>query len=182
MADIDLTKRLRQKMGSRPRTRGRYNSSELYAILNGWTTPEQWLNAPEKTVEEILRMWSGIGVHGQLEDLMGKEYSEKKREFHYKDITLVGKADFLPPHKKNEVWEFKTSDTAMNKAKPWAEHQAKLYATMFEKKYGLIYQPVQNKDGLFLKHLGTVDRDDKWVEAELEKLYEFHLKVEKLYK
>lgn len=182
--DINLTARLKQKMGSRPRVRGRYNSSELYFINHGQgklkVTPESWLNQPDRPIKDILNMWSGIGLHNQLEELLGKEHSEKKVEYKYKDITLVGKADFMPPH-KDEVWEFKTSEKLMEEAKPWHISQVKLYTTMFEKPLGVIYQPIQDSDGVYLKHLGTVERDDEWVEKELELLYQFHLKIEKLW-
>ena len=178
--DIDLTPILQKKMGPRSRTRGRYNSSELYFINNGLTSPEEWLHPKERPVKDILNMWGGIGMHNQLEDLLGKEHSEKKREFFYKDITLVGKVDYMPP-RANQVWEFKTSEKAMKEAKPWQEHQVRLYTTMFEVAEGLVYQPVQNKNGIYLKHLGTFGRDDEWFRGELEKLYEFHLRVEKLY-
>lgn len=181
MGDINLTPKLRQKMSNRSRVRGRYNSSELFFINNGSVSPEEWLNPTDKTVKEMLTMWNGIGVHNQLEDLLGKDHSEKKAEVVYKGIVLVGKADFLPPNKE-EVWEFKTSERRMDKAKPWHEHQAKLYCTMFKRLNGLIYQPLANKDGLYLKHLSTVQRDDFWFEGELEKLYQFHLRVEALWK
>ena len=180
MSDIDLTAKFKQSMTFRPRVRGRYNSSELYYIIRGWTTPEQWLNPGEKSVEEMLTMWAGTGMHNQLERLLGTQFCEKKVEFVYKDIVLVAKADFMPPGLKDEVWEFKTSEKKMDKAKPWAEHQAKLYCSMFDKKQGVIYQPVQDKNGLYLKELGRVDRDDKWFEQQLEALYQFHLKVEEL--
>jgi hypothetical protein len=52
---------------------------------------------------------------------------------------------------------------------------------MFDKSKGIIYQPVQDDNGIYLKHLNTVERDNKWFEKELEKLYQFHLKVEKLW-
>lgn len=179
--DIDLTKRFRDSMAFRPRVRGRYNSSELWGINNGYTTPESWLNAPEKSTEELLTMWAGTGMHNQLEKLLGTQYCEKKVEIVYKDIVLVAKADFIPSDIKNEVWEFKTSEKKMDKAKPWAEHQVKLYCSMFNKEQGVVYQPVQNKDGLYLKEIGRVDRDDSWFESELEKLYLFHKKVEQLW-
>lgn len=182
MNDIDLTPALLKKMNSRPRVRGRYNSSELYFITNGSITPEQWLNQPAREPKEILKMWAGVGMHNQLEDLLGKEHSEKKVEFVYKDIILVGKADFMPPHKPNEVWEFKTSDRKMEAAKPWHGFQVKLYCTMFNKEFGVIYQPVKNDDGIYLKHLGTFGRDDGWFESEIEKLYEFHKKVSLIWK
>lgn len=180
--DIDLTQRLRQKMANRPRVRGRYNSSELYFINNGSTSPSDWLNSPEKDMKQILMMWGGIGMHNQLEELLGRENSEKKTEIVYKDIVLVGKADYMPPGLKDRVWEFKTSDKRMANSKPWHDHQVKLYCSMFGKAHGDVYQPLQNDEGLYLKHLKTVDRDDKWFEQELEKLYQFHLKVEELWK
>lgn len=179
--DINLTKKLQKKFVSWPRTRGRYSSSEIYGILQGWTTPEQWLNPPEKAIKDILNMWNGTGMHNQLEALIGPDNCEEKRTYTYKGITLVGKADYLPPHKPHQVWEFKTSVKTMEKSKPWHDHQVKLYATMFERDEGVIFQPVQNENGLFLKELGVVKRDDKWMEAEMEKLYRFHLKVEKLW-
>lgn len=169
-------------MASRTRVRGRYNSSELYFVNNGLTTPMQWMNSPERSMKEILTMWGGTGMHNQLEDLLGKENAEHKVEFVYKDIVLVGKADFLPPEKPDEVWEFKTSDKKMTIAKPWHEHQVKLYCTMFGKEKGLVFQPLQNSEGIYLKHLKTVDRDDAWFESEMEKLYIFHQRLEEVWK
>ena len=111
-------------------------------------------------------MWNGSGIHNQIQDLMGKEHSEKKQVFVYKDIALVGKVDFLPPGAPDDVWEFKTSEKTMTTSKPWQDHQVKLYCTMFDKKRGSIFQPVTNKDGIYLKHLKTVERDDAWFESE----------------
>lgn len=181
MSDINLTKLFQSKMVARPRVRGRYSSSELYFILSGSTTPEAWFTPKQRTVKENLTMWAGTGAHAQLEELMGKEHAEKKTEYKYKDIVLVGKLDFQPPH-KNEIWEWKTSEKKMKNSKPWHDFQLKLYLTMFGKPIGKIYQPIQDDNGLYLKHLGTVERDDAWFESQLVKLYEFHLKVEELWK
>ena len=186
MNDVNLTPLLKSKFTSYARQRGRYNSSELFFILhaNGHlkTTPEKWMNAPQREVKDMLNMWTGTGMHNQLEELMGKEHSEKKTTFDYKGMTLVAKADFMPPHKPDDVWEFKTSDKLMKEAKPWHKHQTKIYTTMFEKKRGSVYQPIQDQNGLYLKHLGTVERDDKWFHEEMEELYKFHLLVEELWK
>lgn len=181
MGDINLTNKLKAKMGFKPRVRGRYNSSELYFIVNGMVTPEQWLHPDERTAKELLMMWGGIGMHGQLEDLLGKEFSEAKRTYQKDGMTLVGKADYLPPHKPDEVWEFKTSDRKMKEAKPWALHQTQLYCTMFEKPRGIVYQPVQNDDGLYLKEIGVVLRDDAWFDRQIEKLHDFHIDLERLW-
>lgn len=180
MSDINLTPKFKVKMNARPRVRGRFNSSELWFINNGRITPEEWLHPTDRSVKELLTMWAGTGTHSQLEDLLGKEHSEKKIEFVYKDIVLVGKADYLPPN-KNEVWEFKTSIKLMDKAKPWHLNQVGLYTSMFQKSIGKIYQPVQDDNGIYLKDLGTVKRDDVWFFRELEKLYVFHNKVELLW-
>lgn len=180
--DIDLTQRLRQSSASYPRKFGRYHPSELYFINKGDVTPEEWLNPKEKDMKTILKMWSGTGMHNQLEELLGSNSSEKKGEIVYKDIVLAGRADFFPPGLPHQVWEFKTSDKKMKEAKPWHEHQVKLYCSMFGKAQGLVYQPVQDANGLYLKCLKVVDRDDVWFEAELEKLYQFHLKVKELWK
>lgn len=185
--DINLTQKLRQKMASRSRIRGRYSASEIYAINYGFRegklTPEQWMRSPERSTKELLTMWSGTGMHNQIQGLLGgRDYKEEKVEFPYKDIIIVAKADFMPSHLPDEVWEFKTSEKLMKKAKPWAEHQVKLYTTMFKKKKGTIYQPVQDDDGIYLKDLGSVERDDEWFENEMRMLYDFHLRVEEVWK
>ena len=184
--DVDLTRILKKKMGSYPRVRGRYNSSEMYFINHGRgkfkTTPEKWLHPEEKDMKQILMMWNGIGTHNQIQTLLGgKDYKEAKVEFAYKDIILVAKADFLPPHKADEVWELKTSEKLMDEMKPWHEHQVKVYCTLFGKQIGMVYQPLQNADGLYLKAIGRVERDDAWFNSEMERLYQFHLEVEKLW-
>ena len=183
MADIDLTPQFKQQMVSRPRTRGRYSASELYFMLHGTgkykTTPEKWLHPPERTVEENLRMWNGTWTHNKIQSLLIPDYCENKREFVYRDIVLVGKADYLSPDKE-EVWEFKTSEKLMTEMKPWHGHQTKLYCTMFDRPIGAVYQPVQNADGIYLKEIGRVERDDTWMEKELELLYAYHLELEKL--
>lgn len=125
-------------------------------------------------------MWAGTGIHNQIESLLDSRYCEQKVELKYKDLTLVAKADYLPPE-ESVVWEFKSSEKLMEKMKPWAAHQAKIYCSMFHKEKGIIYQPLQDDNGIYLKELGSVTRDDAWAAAELEKLYAFHLKVEELW-
>ena len=178
MKDIDLTPMLRNKMKAYPRKPGRYNSSELFFILSGKTTPEKWLKPDERKMQDFFNMWSGIGIHAQVQELLnGRPYEEKKVEYSYKGIVLVGKADFLPPSREKEVWEFKTSEKTMTRARDYHEHQVKLYCTMFEKEKGIVFQPVKDADGIYLKNLGEVHRSDKWFFGELDKLLLFHEKV-----
>lgn len=185
--DIDLTPRLRAKMTSRPRVRGRYNSSELYAILYGFgkkkrmMDPHEWMHPEPRQVKDMLNMWNGTMTHEHVQKLLKSELCEIKKEIKYKDITLVAKADYLPDH-VDEVWEFKTSEKLMDHMKPWQEHQAQVYTTAFERSRTVVYQPLQSDThGIFLKDIGSVERDDEWFRAELEKLYQFHLTVEPLW-
>lgn len=185
MGNVNLTPLFKIKMANRPRTMGRYNASEAYSILHGWITPEQWLNPPEKTVKEMLTMWAGTGMHRQIEDLLESSCCEQKIEFHqlgWNDITLVGKADYLPPHHPDQVWEFKTSEKMMETAKPWQRLQTMLYCTMFHKEQGIIFQPLQDLNGIYLKELGIVNRDDTEVKEIIRKLSTFNDKVKSLTK
>lgn len=184
MVGVNITDKLVKSMAPYPRTIGRYSASEVYFIVNGLTTPEQWLNPPERTVKEMITMWNGTGMHNQIQGLLGgKNFQEEKRVVTLGKITVVGKADFLPEN-KNEVWEFKTSDRRMKEAKPWALHQTQLYCTMFEKETGRVFQPLVPKDksGIYLGLLGEVKRDDAWFDGELSKLETFHEEVLKLVK
>jgi predicted RecB family nuclease len=168
-------------MGGKSRVRGRYNASELYFLNNGSTKPEDWLNPKEREFFELMRMWKGIAAHEMVQDLLHKDACEIKQTHVAGPVTLVGKSDYLPPEFPNEVWEFKSSENLMSDAKPWHLHQAKLYATMFNKDRGVVMQPVHNENGIFLKEIGFVERDDAWFNKEIEKLQAFHDKVEALW-
>lgn len=179
---IDLTQNLIEKMKSRSRVRGRYNSSELYAILNGWVTPETWMNPKERLPEELIKMWKGIYGHEAIQYLLKKNLCEIKKEVRYKGITLVGKADYLPDGDNvSEVWEFKTSEEVLDSSKPWHDYQARLYTTMFDRPKGVVLQPIETSTQIMLKAIGEVHRNDEWFKAQMEELYNFHLKVEEIW-
>lgn len=180
MADIDITPMLQNKLGKKYRKVGRYSVSDLYAIQARWLTPETWLHPEAPDFKGLMNMLNGIIVHEKVQMLYKKELCEIKVEYKYKDIVLVGKCDYLPENSM-EIWDFKTSMQIMEKMKPWAKHQIKMYCTMFEREVGKIYQPQIRGQALVLKDCGTVDRDDEWFMKELEKLYQFHLKVKQIY-
>ncbi len=180
--DIDLTPQLRKKMASYPRKRARYNSSELYGIVNGWVTPETWMNPPERTPIEMYRMFSGTLVHDHTQRLLPAEGNEVKKEYTHRGITLVAKVDHLPRKEEDDsVWEIKTSENEMKKSKAWHDYQAKLYCTIFERPVSKVFQPVFNEQGYWLKLIGTVERDDKWFAEQIEKLMQFHFQLERLW-
>ena len=175
MNDIDITDLILEKNSkSYPRTRGRYSASEIYAIFAGWTPAEKWLKPDPKDAASCIKMWKGTMAHEHIQNLLKNGVCEPKKEHKYKDITLVGKADFLPDD-TDAGWEIKTSEEIMPKAKAWHEHQAKLYCTMFQRPSFLILQPAQTEDRVFLKNVGVVYRDDEWFLDQMIKLHKFHL-------
>ena len=175
--DIDLTDKLNDKLGKKYRKIGRYSVSDMYAINAGWLTPETFLHPEPVEFIGLMRMLSGIIGHEKIQMLYKKEDCEIKKVFQYKDIEIVGKCDYLPPDPSDEIWDFKTSDKLMDKMKPWASHQIKVYCTMFEREVGIIYQPQIKNDRFILRDLGRVKRDDLWFIKQCEKLYQFHERV-----
>jgi hypothetical protein len=186
--DLNLTPQLRAKFGNYPRTVGRYSSSELYYIVNGLITPEQWLDAPTKPLPLILAMWNGTLVHQFVQELLPSECNEVKFEHKHTipgtndEITLVAKIDHLPNYHpyNEEVWEFKTSKNELPTAKGEHVFQARLYCTITDRPRAKVFQPVQHTTGLYLKHLETVDRDDAWFAEQMKHLEAFHYKVVEL--
>lgn len=170
--DVDITDKLIDKFGTKYLKIGRYSVSAIYAIKQGWTKPEDFFNAPKNDMAGILRMYSGTLNHNFIEGLLPKDKCEIKKEYVYKDMVLVGKCDYLP--NDEEVWDFKTSDTIMDKSKPWQVHQIRMYCTMFERATGSLFQPIIKDGRVVLKHLSTTKRDDEWFKKEVEELYEFH--------
>lgn len=183
MTDLNLTPLLRKHFEPYPRKRGRYNSSELFRIARGYLKPEEWAQPRPWGLPAMLGMWNGRVVHDYIERLLPREGNEVKIVYEHnitptQTIQLVAKADHCPPHLPSEVWEFKTSKEGLKKSKPEHEYQLKLYCTIHQKQKGVIYQPVQNGNGLFLKNIGEVSRDDNWFREQMTILEEFHKKVE----
>ena len=170
--DVDLTPRLIEEFGTKTHKIGRYSVSGLYAIFAGWTKPEHFFEPQTNDFDGIKRMWAGVINHDFIESLLEKEKCEQKVVYKYRDIEIVGKADYLP--NEDEVWDFKTSDHVLNKAKQWHIFQVAMYATMFNRNRGNIYQPILDKNKYILKYLGGVDRNDDWFKLQCEKLYHFH--------
>lgn len=182
MSDIDLTDKLSNKLGKKYRKVGRYSVSDMYAIKAGWLTPELFLHPEPVDFVGLMRMMSGIIMHEKIQMLYSKDDCEIKKIFKYKDIEIVGKCDYLPPMPSDEIWDFKSSEKIMDKMKPWAKDQIKCYCTMFEREWGVIYQPVIKNARFILKDLGRVQRDDLWFTKRCEELYSFHERVVELAK
>jgi len=181
MAHLNLTPLLRKRLAPYPRTLGRYNSSELFGISKGWTTPEKWIQQTPFNVTALMAMWNGMIVHDYVQDLLPSECNEVKKVYSHEyapgqTIELVAKVDHLP-NDPFEVWEFKSSKEEHKSAKPGHKYQAKLYCTVHERPLARVFQPVQNERGLFLKEIGVEERDDKWFLEQMDMLSEFHKQV-----
>ncbi len=171
-------------MGKQKKERivGRYSVSELWGLLTinsrtgkPYTSPKEWLNPSSKTFQSCFKMWEGTMKHKAVEELLPETWkTEIKKEYQYKDITLVGQIDALS---KDAVLEIKTSVDLMFEAKPWAEYQCRAYCSLFGKKKGIIVQPVVKNNQIILKTIGEVERDNKWFARELKKLNSFHLEL-----
>lgn len=188
----DITNWLLEYHLSRNRKRepNRYSCSEIYAILNDWITPEEFISSKSIDFQGAFRMWQGTGRHKQLEDIMKfKGYEvEVKKEVQVGDLTIVGKADYLT---ETEVVDFKTSNKLYDKAKAWHLFQVKLYCTLFEKDEGVIEQPIYKEQKeynmrgklelvpykLLLKEIGRTKRNDDWFMDKINQLEEFNSKV-----
>ena len=169
---IDLTQKLLDMYSPRIGKVGRYSCSKIWGILNGYCTPEQYINGEEIDFKSAMNMWQGTTKHAQIQQLLEDDYFlEYKRELKVGDFTIVGMADAL---NWEEILEIKTSEKVHDKAKPWAVHQLKLYLTLFERPKGRIVQPLRTANKLYLKELGEYKRDDTWFYKEMEKLNEFH--------
>ena len=193
---IDLAPALKKYTEERdkPNEVGRYSCSQIYSYLNGWCSPTDFLKGEEKDFAQCFRMWQGTSKHKQVEDLMkviGYE-TEVKKEMKVEPITIVGIADYLSD---GEVADLKTSMELYKVAKKWHLYQVKLYCTLFEKPIGKIVQPVYKTksvfkrgktklepDKFYLKELGSVKRDDKWFNEQMDLLLKFHNKILKVVK
>lgn len=184
MNDIDLTPRLIASHAPRTRVPGRYSASEIWWIINGRTSPEQYLYGTEKDIPDMFKMWDGTMIHHGVQSILRRNYKEEKREFPGDfGITIVGMADYLPNEgdgcpKENEVWEFKSSDKKMSMAKPWHIHQVRMYCSMFGKDIGKVFQPIRTPEKIYLKHIAQVSRDDAWFMTQMEQLLEFEQRVQ----
>jgi len=196
---MNITPLLLKTFKKKPAEIGRFNVSEIYGLLKGYTSPEQYLKGEQVSFKSALQMANGVAKHKLIQDLFrdeaGWEIEKKIEAFWYQgklyrageailvdniniDIkpewTIIGKADLIF---KDTIYEIKTSKDLMFEARPWAEYQVKIYLTLFEKPAGVIVQPVIRKNGLYLKEIGRIKRDDEFVRGEFKKLNEFFIKL-----
>lgn len=176
--------------GNKKREVGRYSVSQIYAILEGWISPEQYIEGETMDFPQMFNCWYGAGKHKQIEPLLkAKGYeTEIKKEYDLGDFKIVGICDFM---KDDMVGDLKTSLEPIGEAKKWSLFQVKIYCSVFEKATGIIYEPmlvkeqVYNRMGypktqvkdFYLKEIGKVERNDTWFKNKMGELREFHNKM-----
>ena len=112
-----------------PRVKGRYNSSELYNIIKGKTTPKNFKkerDIDEKGVQLISR---GIASEDYLTkvftEMEVKCESQAKKVIDISEgITLVAKLDFLF---KDRIIEVKHPSRTFTEIPPWYQYQCEAY-------------------------------------------------------
>ncbi|MEM5784976.1 MAG: hypothetical protein QW469_00355 [Candidatus Aenigmatarchaeota archaeon] len=164
------------------RTIGHYRVSDLWSMLNGYLPPEKFLSDDVKNIPEIIQMLLGETKHFFVEKyltMLGYE-TEVKIEKIINDFVVVGRID---AYKDGTIFEIKTSNKLLDKAKKWHEFQLKVYLSLFEKNFGQVVQPVFNSKNFYLKVIGEVERDDNWFfNFVIPQLEEYHKKVVNFYK
>jgi hypothetical protein len=179
---MNITSLLLKTYRKKPAEIGKFNVSGIYGLLKGYTSLEQYLKGEQISFKSALQMANGVAKHRLIQDLFKDEVGwEIEKKIEYKppeyEWTIIGKADLI---KDDTLYEIKTSKDLMFEAKPWAEYQVKIYLTLFEKPEGIIVQPIIKKNGLYLKEIGRIKRDDEFVQGEFKKLNDFYKQLKKL--
>lgn len=152
----------------RERKINRFSVSELYYLLQGWTTIEEYVNGQKRTMFDYWTMQLGSLKHEWIQEhlkTLGYE-CEVKKVYEVDGLEIVGRADAL---KADHGLEIKTGK-ARDKASQSQLYQARMYCSMFELPEFYIVQPYINKDRAYLKTIGVAKRNDKWFLKEIEKI------------
>ena len=177
MNTIDLTELFLEKQKHRPIKMGRYHISRLWGLLNGYTTPEEYLKGEIVDFQSALRMRMGTLKHDLIQELLDGWEIEQKKEYKHKDFILVGKCDAI---NKTDILEIKTSDKIINTSKRWHDWQVRMYLSMFKRENGIIVQPVVQRNKLLLREIGKIRRNDKWFKLELAKIETLHRRLKEI--
>lgn len=183
---IDLTPAILAGARSYPKKLGRYSASMIYKMLEAgnlpWgLPPDKYFDIEEPDLDGALRMINGIQNHELAQKYMPNTgRNEIKFEYEHKvdgvtRFVVVGKVDRL---EDEYVGEIKSSDTIFTSAKDYHIHQAKLYATMAERPFSVVFQPLIEGNKFILKEIGRVERDDEWFAQEMARLLNYHERLE----
>jgi len=163
---------------SRPRTKGRYYSSELYNIVKGKVTPKNFnnkRNIDEKGVQLISRGNASEDYLTKVFKAMGTdcESQAKKVMDIAPGITLVAKLDFLF---KDRIIEVKHPSRTFTEIPPWYQYQCEAYY----RAYNLPVYVWEISEPFNITQLVFTPSEERWNEIK-EKLQVFHQELIKEY-
>lgn len=167
MKYTDLTEVLVDDYKPRKREPNRVSVTSVHAMLVGWE--DRPIN-----FKGVMNMWRGTMKHNALEPLLQKLGYQTEIKMEHQtpyDWVLVGIVDAMAD---DHLLEIKTTDSILDTAKEWHVTQGRLYCSMFERPSCTIVQPVIDweNEKLYLKHLRSVKRNDKWFENTLQRIDE----------
>lgn len=182
---ISLREGIKKLTLKKERKIGRYNVSDIWAMLNGYLPIEQYTKTDELDNAALVNVFLGTEKHTIINKLLNSIYpegiQEQKIEKDFGDFVIVGRADFIVGDK---IVEIKTSNVVMSTSKTWHDYQLSWYLWLFNKPVGLIVQPLitykQNKpEDICLKIIKKLKVNPVWCEQELKKLKDYHNKLKK---
>jgi len=189
---IDLKPAIMEEIEENQRDRevGRYRVSEIYALLNNWTPPKEYLLREKIDFINAYQMWRGTGKHKDIEGLMKRLGYEVEVPIEKKvgEMTISGRCDFTS---KDFIGDLKTGLELIGASKKWQDFQVKMYCSLFEKQYGYIVEAIEKTDYIpnkanrltikvvdcYLKVIGVVEKDDKWFDEQMVLLEKYHNKL-----
>jgi hypothetical protein len=151
---------------------GRYYASELWYYLNGKIAPEQFLNPPLPTNDELKRLYWGTTIHAGIQAIFG--YEEKKYEINFEDgITIVCKPDLIL--EDGTIVEIKTKEDIeiYDNLPQYYEYQCQAYLEALKKKEMRLYLIGWG----FSRKLFKVKKNNILWQNIVEGLKEYHIKV-----
>jgi len=78
---IDLTEKLLKRYPPKPGKVGRYSCSKIWAFINGYCTPQQYLDGEEVDFKGAMNMFNGTHKHAMIQSLLEDDYfMEYKKE------------------------------------------------------------------------------------------------------
>jgi hypothetical protein len=157
------------------RTPGQYYASELYSYLTGKITPEDFLNPPLPSEDELKKLYWGAIIHKGIQSIFG--YQEKKYEIPIGEgISIIGKPDLILEN--GELIEIKTKEDVEIYEKPlpsW-EYQVQAYLQMLGKNEAKLYLIGWG----FSRKLFVIKRDDALWQKIVNGMKDYHQKVLKV--
>lgn len=169
---MKLKEAIKEKVneGQKERTLGRYNASELYSILIGEITPQNFFKGREKDKKSSWNIFWGITIEEALKNIFRDWEWQAKQELKIDDFVISCKADFINEQK---VLEVKCPRRLPHSIRKYHQPQLEAYSRAFNRKVEIMYI---NRDNY---RIFPYKPDERYWEMIIEKLREFHKELSK---